>query len=171
MRILGIDPGSLITGFGVIDVVQGKTSYVASGCVRIAPGTQPERLKIIFDGIVELSANYQPDEVAIERVFMHRNVASALKLGEARGAAICAAVLHALPVHEYTPAVVKQTVVGKGNAGKEQVQHMVRALLNLPAAPQADAADALAVALCHAYVRQALAHIPGARGIRRGRAR
>ncbi len=171
MRILGIDPGSLITGFGVIDVVQGKTSYVASGCVRIAPGTQPERLKIIFDGVVELSANYQPDEVAIERVFMHRNVSSALKLGEARGAAICAAVLHALPVYEYTPAVVKQTVVGKGNAGKEQVQHMVRALLNLPAAPQADAADALAVALCHAYVRQALAHIPGASGIRRGRAR
>ncbi len=171
MRILGIDPGSLITGFGVIDVVQGKTSYVASGCVRIAPGTQPERLKTIFDGVVELSANYQPDEVAIERVFMHRNVSSALKLGEARGAAICAAVLHALPVYEYTPAVVKQTVVGKGNAGKEQVQHMVRALLNLPAAPQADAADALAIALCHAYTRQALAHIPGASGIRQGRAR
>ncbi len=171
MRILGIDPGSLITGFGVIDVVRGKTNYVASGCVRIAPGTQPERLKTIFDGVAELSANYQPDEVAIERVFMHRNVASALKLGEARGAAICAAVLHALPVYEYTPAVVKQTVVGKGNASKEQVQHMVRALLNLPAAPQADAADALAVALCHAYARQALAHIPGASGIRRGRAR
>lgn len=152
-------------------MAHGKTSYIASGCVRTLGLAQPERLKTIFDGVVELTANYQPDEVAIERVFMHRNVSSALKLGEARGAAICAAVLRALPVHEYTPAAIKQTVAGKGNAGKEQVQHMVRALLRLPAAPQADAADALAVALCHAYARQALAQLPGARSIRRGRAR
>ncbi len=152
-------------------MTQGKTSYIASGCVRIARVPLAARLKTIFDGVVELSANYQPDEIAIERVFMHRNASSALKLGEARGAAICAAVLHARPVHEYTPAMVKQTVAGKGNAGKEQIQHMVRALLSLPAAPQPDAADALAVALCHAYARQALTRVPGARGLRRGRAR
>ncbi|MEW6353061.1 MAG: crossover junction endodeoxyribonuclease RuvC [Pseudomonadota bacterium] len=170
LRILGIDPGSLITGFGVIDVNGHAAEYVASGCVRITQEALADRLKVIFEGVQELLATYQPAEIVVERVFLHRNADSALKLGQARGAAICAAAVQSLPLHEYTPAQIKQAIVGKGNAGKEQVQHMVKILLKLPAAPQADAADALAVALCHCHTRQLLGQTGGV-AWRKGRTR
>lgn len=169
MRILGIDPGSLITGFGIIDVNGNTASYVASGCVRLPGDALPERLRILFEGVRELVTTYEPTQLAIEQIFMHRNADSALKLGQARGAAICAAATLNLPVHEYTPAQIKQAMVGKGNAAKEQVQHMVKVLLKLPAVPQADAADALAVALCHCHTQQVLSHIGGAQSWQRRR--
>lgn len=151
-RILGIDPGSRATGFGVVDSGPGGPTYRASGCVRTdQAAAAPERLRIIYEAVSRLVAEHRPDAVAVEQVFVHRNPDSALKLGQARGAAICAAVMAGLPVSEYPPATVKQAVVGTGRATKEQVQHMVCALLKLPARPQADAADALAVALCHAH--------------------
>lgn len=152
-RILGIDPGSRITGFGIIETRGHAAAYVTSGCIRVPAGAIPSRLRAIFSGITDLIAAHQPDEIAIETVFMNRNVDSALKLGQAQGAAICAAVMQALPVAEYTPAQIKQGIAGKGNADKRQVQHMVRALLELQGEPQADAADALAVALCHGHLR------------------
>ena len=151
-RILGIDPGSRITGFGIIDVEGNRSRYVTSGCVRISGDSLPERLGVIIE-------TNRPDEVSIENVFMHRNAASALKLGQARGAAICAAVTRALTVAEYTPSEVKQAIVGKGNASKEQIQHMVVSLLKLPATPQADAADALAIALTHSHHRYTLGYL------------
>ena len=156
MRILGIDPGSRITGFGVLERVGGRANYVESGCIRAGDGEFPERLKIIFEGVRDLIRIYAPTEVAIERVFVHRNPDSALKLGQARGAALCAVVTAGLAVTEYMPAEIKQATVGKGNASKEQVQHMIQAMLRLPGAPQADAADALAVALCHLNTNQTL---------------
>lgn len=165
MRILGIDPGSRITGFGIIERDGNRTHYVESGCVRAGDGDFMPRLKTIFDGISEIVATYRPAEVAIERVFMHRNPDSALKLGQARGAAICAVLQAGLPISEYTPAEIKQATVGKGNAAKAQIQHMVQALLQLPGIPQADAADALAVALCHIHTSQTLVQIPAARGV------
>lgn len=152
MRILGIDPGSRITGFGVIEIMaRGKLVYHASGCIRIPATDLPARLKIIFEGITELVQLHQPDAVAIEKVFMARNADSALKLGQARGAAICAATQHDLSVAEYTALQIKQATVGQGHADKNQVKHMVKALLGLSADPQADAADALACAICHAH--------------------
>lgn len=162
-RILGIDPGSQITGYGVIEVSGTRASYVASGCVRTGGGSLPERLKVIFRGIGEIVLAYHPHEMAVEQVFVHKNVDSALKLGQARGAAICACVMQDLPVSEYTPREIKQAIVGTGNAAKEQIQHMVRMLLKLPDLPQADAADALAVALCHSHTRQTLDRIEAAR--------
>lgn len=163
MRILGIDPGSRITGFGIIERVGNRSVYVESGCVRVGDGEFTGRLKSIFEGLREVVATYRPTEVAIERVFMHRNPDSALKLGQARGAALCAVLLDDLPVSEYTPAEIKLATVGSGRADKAQIQHMVQALLKLPAAPQADAADALAVALCHIHTAQTLVHLAGAR--------
>lgn len=152
MRILGIDPGSRITGFGVINTnTRGKVAYHASGCIRIPSSDLPERLKVIFEGVSELVQLHQPDAVAIEKVFMARNADSALKLGQARGAAICAATQHDLSVAEYTALQIKQATVGRGHADKSQVTHMVVALLGLSAAPQVDAADALACAICHAH--------------------
>lgn len=151
MRILGIDPGSRFTGFGVIDADAGRLSYTGSGCVRITATLLPVRLKTIIDGIDEVVCQYQPDMVVIEKVFMARNADSALKLGQARGAAMAAVLKYDLPVTEYTALQIKQAVVGTGRAGKEQVQHMVRALLQLSGNPQADAADALACAICHAH--------------------
>lgn len=156
MRILGIDPGSRITGFGVLEKIGNRASYVESGCIRAGDGEFPERLKIIFEGVRDLIRIYEPAEVAIERVFVHRNPDSALKLGQARGAALCAVVVAGLGVSEYMPAEIKQATVGKGNASKEQVQHMIQAILRLPGAPQSDAADALAVALCHLNTRETL---------------
>ncbi len=156
MRILGIDPGSRITGFGVIEVKQGRIQYVTSGCVRVSGSDFPLRLKEVFDGVRQISQHYQPDCMAIEKVFVHKNVDSALKLGQARGAAICAVLEQALQVYEYAPTEIKKSVVGKGRAAKNQVQHMVMVLLNLPGVPQEDAADALAVALCHAQIHSAL---------------
>jgi len=151
VRILGIDPGLRITGFGVIDQAGGRLSYVTSGCVKSGPGDLSRRLKVLLDGIAEVIAANRPAEVAIEKVFLNVNPASTLALGHARGTAICAAVIAGLPVAEYTALQVKQAVVGKGHAKKEQVQHMVKRLLALPGDPQADAADALACAICHAH--------------------
>ena len=156
IRILGIDPGSRFTGFGIIESDGRSARYITSGCVRVTGETWAERLGVIFNSISELMDTYQPQEMAIERVFMHRNADSALKLGQARGAAICAVITREIPVFEYSPTEIKKSVVGKGHAAKEQVQHMVRILLNLPANPQADAADALGVALCHGNTRTSL---------------
>jgi crossover junction endodeoxyribonuclease RuvC len=148
-RVLGIDPGSRITGYGVVDVAGSQVGYLASGCIRPEPGPFVERLAEIYQGVEEIIATYEPNELAIEEVFLARNPASALKLGQARGVAIAAAVAARLPVHEYAARSVKQALVGTGRASKEQVQHMVRVILGLAAAPGADAADALAIAICH----------------------
>ena len=171
IRILGIDPGSRITGYGIVDTDGQRSVYVTSGCVRIDGENVGEKLKTIFDAIQQLVQAHHPQELAIEKVFMHRNADSALKLGQARGAAICAATTHTIPVSEYTPTQIKKSVVGKGNAAKEQVQHMVKVLLNLSSFPQADAADALAAALCHVHMRNTLAHVHGVVGMRKGRLR
>lgn len=179
LRILGIDPGSRITGFGIIDVEGSRIRYVTSGCVRMQNDGLPERLKTIYEGVRDIVELHKPQVMVIEQVFMKINVSSALKLGQARGAAICASVMQSLPVYEYTPTQIKQAVVGKGNAAKAQVQHMVVALLKIKGVPQADAADALACALCHSHTQQTLQQInksvPAssirARGMRRGRLR
>jgi crossover junction endodeoxyribonuclease RuvC len=154
-RILGIDPGSQRTGIGIIDVdAAGKTTHVYHApLVLLGEGDFPLRLRRLLDGLGEIIATWQPDEVAIEKVFMARNPDSALKLGQARGAAISAVVLRDLPVHEYAATQVKLAVVGRGSAEKSQIQHMVGLLLNLQGKLQADAADALAVAITHAHVR------------------
>lgn len=151
-RILGLDPGSLCTGYAVIETGPSVT-YVASGSIRARGATLAERLQEIFVGVDRLTSEYQPDEVAIERVFMHRNADSALKLGQARGAALSATFAVRPRVFEYAPREVKLAVVGNGGARKEQVQLMVRRLLNLSGRMGADAADALAIALCHAHSR------------------
>jgi len=151
VRILGVDPGLRVTGFGIIEKTGSKLHYVTSGCVRSGSGELAARLKTILDGLAEIIAANQPQEVAIEKVFVNVNPQSTLALGQARGTAICAAVLAGLPVSEYTALQVKQSVVGKGHAAKDQVQHMVRRLLALPGDPSPDAADALACAICHAH--------------------
>ncbi len=148
-RILGIDPGSRATGYGVIDVAGGKCVYVASGCIRTTEGEFAGRVGEIYSGVTTLIAEHAPDAAAIEQVFMARNASSALKLGQARGAAIAALVSAGLPVAEYAARRVKQAVTGTGAATKGQVQHMVCRLLRLSASPSADAADALAIAICH----------------------
>ncbi|OFZ68041.1 MAG: crossover junction endodeoxyribonuclease RuvC [Betaproteobacteria bacterium RBG_16_56_24] len=156
VRILGIDPGLRITGFGVLDKVGQQLSYVASGCIKTPDGELPERLKAILDSLGEVIAQHQPQQVAVEKVFVNINPQSTLALGQARGAAICAAVLANLPVAEYTALQVKQAVVGNGHAKKEQVQEMVKRLLKLSGIPSPDAADALACAVCHAHGGQGL---------------
>ncbi len=154
-RILGIDPGSRITGYGVIEVDEkGRYRYIASGSIKVKADNFPQRLKQIFDGVSELTALYQPMEMAIEQVFMHKNADSALKLGQARGAAICASMAAGLPVSEYAARQVKQALVGKGSADKTQVQHMVKILLAIQGELQIDASDALAISLCHAHYQQ-----------------
>ena len=143
LRILGIDPGLRITGFGIIDKTGSKLVYVTSGCVRSPDGELPERLKSILDGVREVVATHLPQQTAVA-------------LGQARGAAICALVDSGVPVAEYTALQVKQAVVGNGHAKKEQVQEMVKRLLALPGVPSPDAADALACAICHAHGGQGL---------------
>ncbi len=167
-RILGIDPGSVIMGYAVIEQSQGQLRYVASGCLRLPAGALAQRLRDIYEGISQLIRTHQPMEAAVEEIFVSQNVASAIKLGQARGAAICAAATAGLQVHEYTPAVIKQSVVGHGRADKLQVQHMVKVLLGLQGRLQADAADALAVAICHANSqgRHTAAVLPFRRGRR-----
>lgn len=150
-RILGLDPGLRITGFGIIDVLGSQLRYVASGCIRSGDGELPGRLKTLLDGVREVVATYSPDQVAVEKVFVNVNPQSTLLLGQARGAIICGAVSCDLPVAEYTALQVKQAVVGHGKADKTQVQHMVQRLLALDGQPSADAADALACAICHAH--------------------
>ena len=161
MLILGIDPGSRITGYGVINCGGNKNEYIASGCIRIKGQELPERLQQVYAGVTEVIERYCPQEFAIEQVFMARNAGSALKLGQARGVAIVAGTNAELPVYEYAARKVKQSVVGKGSADKSQVQHMVAHILKLPGLPQADAADALAIALCHAHTRNSLIKTAG----------
>lgn len=155
-RILGIDPGSRFTGYGIIELNAGRSIWINSGCIRVTGDNLAEKLCIISEGLNTLLDEFQPDEMAIEKVFVSRNVDSALKLGQARGAAISTVALRKIPVSEYTPTQIKKAVVGKGNAAKTQVQHMVVNLLGLSRAPQEDAADALAIALCHAHTGQTL---------------
>jgi len=171
VRILGIDPGLRLTGFGVIEKVGEKITYISSGTIKTAIGKKnkvegeddreelPARLKIILDGLFEVIDTYQPNQVEIEKVFVNINPQSTLLLGQARGAAISAAVIRNLSVAEYTALQVKQAVVGNGHAQKEQVQEMVKRLLNLPATPKPDSADALACAICHAHGGQGLGNL------------
>ena len=153
-RILGIDPGSRLTGFGILDCQLDSATYVASGAVKSVDGEFKDRLRLIFNSISEIVAEYRPDVVVIESVFVAKNAGSALKLGHARSAAICATFEFDLDVFEYAPREIKQAVVGTGSATKEQVQHMVRSMLELDGDPSSDSADALAAALCHANQRR-----------------
>lgn len=159
VRILGIDPGSRITGYGIIDFHQNHARHVASGCIHVAGRDLTARLRAIFDGITAVVDSEGPAELAVEQVFFHRNAASALKLGQARGAALMAGVTRGLPLFEYSPNEVKQAVTGRGHAAKDQVQHMIKMLLCLRELPASDAADALAVAICHGHTSQTLARI------------
>jgi len=152
-RILGIDPGSRQTGYGIIDSDKNNSIHVDSGCIYVKGESFADRLGYIFQQVGEIIAEYQPSELSIEQVFVNKNVDSAMKLGQARAAAICAAVNAGLDVSEYTPKAVKSAVVGTGNASKEQVQHMMSMLLRLEKGLQADQADALGIALCHAHNR------------------
>jgi crossover junction endodeoxyribonuclease RuvC len=153
-RVLGLDPGSRRTGYGIIDCGAGGERHVVSGHVAVGGVELAPRLRQIFDAVAALVEEHRPDEVAIERVFVHVNPDSALKLGQARGAALCAALLHGAPAHEYAPRAIKMAVTGYGAADKAQVAQMVTTLLRLPRRPAPDAADALAVALCHAQSRR-----------------
>lgn len=162
-RILGIDPGSRLTGFGVLDFDGDTPTYVASGTVKSMDGEFAERLRQIFDSVSRIVAEYRPDIVAIESVFMHKNAGSALKLGHARSAALCATFEYDVEVVEYAPRAIKQAVVGTGAATKEQVQHMVVSILQLEGSPAPDAADALAAALCHGNQRRLNAQLGNAR--------
>lgn len=171
MLILGIDPGSRITGYGIINTLGAKNEYVASGCIRLKGDELAVRLTQIYAGVTQLIEQFCPQEMAIEQVFMARNPDSALKLGQARGVAIVAGANNGLDVAEYAARKVKQAVVGNGSADKSQVQHMVKSILKLPGLPQADAADALAIALCHAHTRSSLIMMAGAKSSRGGRLR
>ena len=150
-RILGIDPGSRNTGFGVIDSDGHHSVRVASGCIRVGEHPWPDRLGLIFDRVAAIVAEYQPHEMAVEQLIFARDPTAALKIGQARGAVLCAGLKGGAIVHEYSPKSVKLAVVGSGGADKSQVQHMVRVLLALPELPGEDEADALAIALCHAH--------------------
>jgi crossover junction endodeoxyribonuclease RuvC len=170
LRILGIDPGLRVTGFGIIEKNGSKLAYVVSGCIKSGDADLPDRLKTILAALREIIGEHRPAQVAVEKVFVNVNPASTLALGQARGTAICAAVDAGLPVAEYTALQVKQAVVGNGHAKKEQVQEMVKRLLGLSGAPSADAADALACAICHAHGGQGLGAI-STRGFRVKRGR
>ena len=168
MRILGIDPGLRTTGFGVIDVEGSELSYVASGTIstiHLEKGQLPARLKVLFDGVREVIARYQPDGASVEIVFVNVNPQSTLLLGQARGSAIAALVSAHLPVTEYTALQMKQAVVGWGHASKSQIQEMVRRLLHLPGLPGPDAADALGLAITHAHAARAMARLAQADGV------
>lgn len=154
VRILGVDPGSVTTGYGVVDSDGRSSRHVAHGCIRAGTGALPGRLAVIYRELAAVVAEHGPAEMAVEEVFLARNPMAALKLGQARGAAICAGAAADLEVAEYPARLVKQAVVGVGGAAKGQVQHMVAVLLELAGEPIAeDASDALAVALCHAHAR------------------
>ena len=151
--ILGIDPGSRITGYGIIREHNRQLQYIDSGCIRTSEGELSQRLLQIFNGVCQLMEQYSPDEVAIEQIFVHQNPSSALKLGHARGVAMVACASHRLKVSEYSAREVKQSVSGYGAAEKSQVKQMVVNLLMLASSPQSDAADALAVAICHSHMK------------------
>ncbi len=172
--IIGIDPGSRLTGYGIIERDGAKLRFVDAGTIRTETSEMPERLKRIFAGIERIVKFHGPTEAAVEQVFMAQNPDSALKLGQARGAAIAALVNLDLQVAEYTARQIKQSVVGYGAADKEQVQMMVMKLLNLSIKPQQDAADALAAAICHAHASGSmtkLAVLNALGGMARGRSR
>lgn len=169
--ILGIDPGSRVCGYGLVRARGNTLEYVTSGVIRMGTLSFPERLHTIFSDISDIITEHQPDAAAVEEVFMGKNAASALKLGQARGAAIVACTHFGLPVSEYAARKVKQALVGKGQADKKQVQQMVKALLGLARVPSEDAADALAVAICHANTQNTLIRMAGVRSGRRGRLR
>jgi crossover junction endodeoxyribonuclease RuvC len=170
VRILGIDPGLVVTGFGVLDKTGSRLTYVTSGCIRTPKGELAQRLRIILDGLAEVIAAHGPAQVALEKVFVNANPQTTLLLGQARGTAICSVVMHGLPLAEYTALQVKQAVVGNGHADKRQVQEMVRRLLKLAGNPSPDAADALACAICHAHGGLGLGRIPTAGyRVKRGR--
>ena len=162
MRIIGLDPGSRITGIGIID----GDRLVHAESLRLGDGPMPIRLGLIFQRVQALVAEFRPEIAAVETVFMSRNPQAAIKLGQARGAAVCAVVQAGLDVHEYAPRAIKQAIVGRGGAAKEQVQHMIRILLKLDRAPGEDAADALAVALCHLHTAQTTARLPAGMSLR-----
>jgi crossover junction endodeoxyribonuclease RuvC len=158
-RILGVDPGSRLTGVGIIEVRGDRVVPVYFDAIRAGDGEFNQRLGIIFSELRELIGKYQPQQAAIETVFVANNASAAIKLGQARGAAVCAVISHGLPVAEYSPRSVKQAIVGRGSADKQQVQHMVGLLLGIKEGIQSDAADALAVALCHQHTSQTLARL------------
>lgn len=168
IRLIGIDPGSRITGYGVVDTDGFRHKYVTSGFIEIKADTLGDKLGIIFDEVSSIVATWKPESMGIEQVFVKHNVDSALKLGQARGAAICAAVQAKIPLGEYSPRAIKKAVVGSGAADKQQIQQMIQRLLGLEVLPQSDEADALAIAICHAHhVRIRSTGI--ATGARRGR--
>jgi len=169
--IIGIDPGSRVTGYGVIAVAGSRQRYMASGCIKTAHKSElPQRLEEIFSGVSQVLEEYPPDELAIERVFVGKSAESALKLGHARGVAMLAATLKGIPIFEYEARKIKQAVVGNGAASKNQVQYMVKKLLGLPGYPQKDAADALAIALTHINTQFIIERMGGCpRTFRRGR--
>ena len=170
VRILGLDPGSRRTGFGVIECRGSELLPLAHGCLNVAAAAPAARLRLIFEGLRSLIREHVPAEIAVERVFVSRNADSALKLGQARGAALCA-VPEGVPVFEYAPRAIKLALVGSGAAEKFQVAHMVRTLLTLRERPGADAADALAVAVCHAHARRLRALAGPSTSPRRAQAR
>jgi crossover junction endodeoxyribonuclease RuvC len=167
VRILGLDPGSLRTGYAIVETGPTRIGYVVSGAIKTEGATFTERLREIFEAVDKLTGEFRPDEVAIESVFMHRNADSALKLGQARGAALSATFAVRPRVFEYAPREVKLAVVGTGSAEKVQVQLMVKRLLNISGPIGADAADALAIALCHAHSRKLRAMVSVAAGLQR----
>ena len=163
LRILGIDPGSRVTGYGVVELTGALTRPVAWGAIP-TDGDHCERLRQIYFSVSRLVAEHEPDEIAIERVFVHKNADSALKLGQARAAALCATFGRTVPVHEYAPREIKKALVGNGSAEKHQVEYMVKVLLGLRDRMKADAADALAIAICHAHSRLMRGHLQAAGG-------
>lgn len=167
IRILGLDPGLRVTGYGVIDKEGQALQYVASGVIRTGEGELPERIRVLFAGIQEIVTTFQPEAAVVEKVFVNVNPQSTLLLGQARGAAIAALTHAGQSVFEYTALQVKQAVVGNGHADKQQVMHMVKRLLTLPVEPRADSADALACAICHAHGGQGLAGLTSATRRRR----
>ena len=167
--ILGIDPGSRVTGYGLINAVGNKLEYVGCGCIRTQTQDFPQRLQIIHAELVKVIEQFSPQQSAVEEVFMGRNASAALKLGHARGAAMVACLSKQLPLAEYSARKVKQAVVGNGAADKAQVQHMVKALLSISDNIAEDAADALAVAICHAHTQASLIRMAGAKSYSRKR--
>lgn len=157
-RILGIDPGSINTGYGIVNQDGQKITHITHGCIKLKGKTIPERLHYLHDALSAIIHEYEPDEAAIEQVFVHVNVQSALKLGQARGAALVAMARYGLSISEYSPKSIKQTATGYGAASKTQIQFMMRSQLKLTSQPQADAADALAIAVCHCQHRK-IAHL------------
>lgn len=171
MIILGIDPGSRKTGYGLINAVGTKLEYIDCGVIKLPDSPLPERLKIIAANLGDIIHQYAPQAASVEQVFLSNNASSALKLGQARGAAVVAAMQNNVPVSEYSAKQIKQAVVGGGGADKAQVQYMVRLLLRLNGNPAEDAADALAAAICHAHTQQSLIKISGANKVARRRLR